>query len=512
MSRLPVRRLLAVGVVAGGLLLWSELRPYDPAPWLADFAALRDSMAAGYANLDWKVARGEVDPARLTRSTDSAIRVAGSDRKATRALQRFVAAFDDGHLDLHRPRPALEAIERRIRQGLATGPLTAELDAAAACSRLGLSTDDTPPLLATEPGYTPLDAEANAFQAGTLVLEPADTVGIVRISLFSPEAYRPACERVWPEFRTHLAPDEPCDGECEERLHAALDARLTVELGGRIAELQAAGSRAIVVDLTGNGGGRDWVDQAARVVTSRTLRSPRVSFVRHPHWVPRFERDLAAVDRDLERTDLDSLRRALLQEARERLALALDEARTPCDVRAIWKSGLPGPRCRNVGSAELYASGAYGWLAPGTVGGLSSAEALFWPGAHGPARGVGTAPLIVLVDRRTASASEYFAAMLRDNGAARIVGERTYGAGCGFTNGGIPVTLPHSGLRLRMPDCLRLRADGTNEVAGITPDVIVEWTDEDDDAARAAKARAALERLDLVAGPVRQRAAVQTAR
>jgi hypothetical protein len=448
-----------------------------------------------------------VDPSRLTRRTDSAIRAAGSDRAARRALQQFVAEFHDGHLSLRRPRPTLEAIERRVRQGFASGPITAALDPGAACARLGLSTDDTPPLLAAVTGYAPLDAEGNAFPAGTLVLASADTVGVVRIALFSPEPYRPACERVWPEFRTTLAPDEPCDGACEERLQAAIDAQLTTELGARISELQAAGSRAIVIDLTGNGGGRDWVDQATRVVTSRTLRSPRVSFVRHPHWVPAFERDLAAVDRDLARTDLDSLRRALLLGARDRFALALDEARTPCDVRAIWDGRLPRPGCRNVGSAELYASGAYGWLAPGTVSGLGSAEALFWPGAHGAARGVGTVPLIVLVDHRTASASEYFAAMLRDNGAARIIGERTYGAGCGYTNGGIPVTLPHSGLRLRMPDCLRLRTDGTNEVAGIIPDVAVDWTEDDDAAARAAKARATLERLDLVTGAVRLREA-----
>jgi hypothetical protein len=238
-------------------------------------------------------------------------------------------------------------------------------------------------------------------------------------------------------------------------------------------------------------------------VTQRTLRSPRVGFVRHPHWVPGFERDLAAVERDLARADLDSLRRTVLLGARARLSQALDEARTPCDLRSIWRDSVPPPACRNVGSAELYATGAYGWLAPGTVAGLSSAEALFWPGARGAARGVGTVPLIVLVDAATASASEYFAAMLRDNDAARVVGERTFGAGCGYTNGGIPVTLAHSGLVLRMPDCLRLRADGTNEVAGITPDVLVDWREDEDDAARAMKARAALERLDLVTGAVR---------
>ena len=57
-----------------------------------------------------------------------------------------------------------------------------------------------------------------------------------------------------------------------------------------------------------------------------------------------------------------------------------------------------------------------------------------------------------------------------------VVGERTYGAGCGMTNGGIPLTLPHSGLEVHMPDCARMRRDGSNEVAGITPDVALPWT------------------------------------
>lgn len=503
MFRFLVRGSLALAAITAGVLAWSGLQPYDPAPWLADFAALRDSMAVGYANLDWKIARGEVNPYLLTRRTDSAIRAAGSSRRARRALQEFVAAFDDGHLGLRRPHPVLEAIEHRVRRGFSNDPVTADLDASAACRRLGLGSDESLPLLARTAGYDALPSEANVFPAGTVTLASGDTVGVVRIALFSAEAYRPACERAWPEFRSTIAADVPCDGDCEDRLYAAVDARLTAELGARIAELEAAGGRAIVIDITGNGGGRDWVDQAARIVTQRTLRSPRVGFVRHPHWVPGFERDLAAVERDLARADLDSLRRTVLLGARARLSQALDEARTPCDLRSIWRDSMPARGCRNIGSAELYATGAYGWLAPGTVAGLSSAEALFWPGARGAARGVGTVPLIVLVDAETASASEYFAAMLRDNDAARVVGERTYGAGCGYTNGGIPVTLAHSGLVLRMPDCLRLRSDGTNEVAGITPDVLVDWREDEDDAARAVKARAALERLDLVTGAVR---------
>ena len=92
------------------------------------------------------------------------------------------------------------------------------------------------------------------------------------------------------------------------------------------------------------------------------------------------------------------------------------------------------------------------------------------------AEGVWRGPLFVLVDRRTGSASEHFAAMLQDGGAATIIGEPTAGSGCGYTGGGTPVTLPHSGFTVRVPDCVRWRADGTNELEGVTPDRAISWS------------------------------------
>jgi hypothetical protein len=56
-----------------------------------------------------------------------------------------------------------------------------------------------------------------------------------------------------------------------------------------------------------------------------------------------------------------------------------------------------------------------------------------------------------------------------------VIGERTYGAGCGYTDGGIRHVLPHTGLDVRLPDCVRARADGMNEVEGVTPDVPIAW-------------------------------------
>ncbi len=82
-------------------------------------------------------------------------------------------------------------------------------------------------------------------------------------------------------------------------------------------------------------------------------------------------------------------------------------------------------------------------------------------------------PLIVLVNQETWSAAEEFAAILQDNRAGVILGERTGGAGCGHTDGAQPVVLANSRAKVSVPDCVRFRADGSNEVRGIIPDVLV---------------------------------------
>jgi C-terminal processing protease CtpA/Prc len=47
--------------------------------------------------------------------------------------------------------------------------------------------------------------------------------------------------------------------------------RLTEELRRTIAELRARDMRILVVDITGNGGGTDWVDQVTRLLTAKPL-------------------------------------------------------------------------------------------------------------------------------------------------------------------------------------------------------------------------------------------------
>jgi len=167
---------------------------------------------------------------------------------------------------------------------------------------------------------------------------------------------------------------------------------------------------------------------------------------------------------------------AALEDAVACLRKAIAESRQTCDRKSLWYTGKSN--CSLLVKDCPHKSGIqYDYREP--------ADRL---------------PLYVVVDRDTWSAAEYFAALLQDNHAATIVGELTGGAGCGYTDGGIPAKLKNSGAEVKMPDCVRFRADETNEVNGITPDVLVPWARRDSPYQRVKKLQSALERC--CSGPV----------
>ncbi|MEQ1690043.1 MAG: S41 family peptidase [Gemmatimonas sp.] len=133
-----------------------------------------------------------------------------------------------------------------------------------------------------------------------------------------------------------------------------------------------------------------------------------------------------------------------------------------------------GPRVHSLFTTRnaSYTTGFLEYLPPGAHG-LPSAGVAFGPARYHYDEGTWSGPLVLLVDRHTASASEDFMVALKDQGAARVIGERTYGAGCGYTDGGIGFVLAHSELLVTMPDCARIRLNGKNEVSGIEVDLEV---------------------------------------
>jgi len=159
-----------------------------------------------------------------------------------------------------------------------------------------------------------------------------------------------------------------------------------------------------------------------------------------------------------------------------------------CEMSWVWReqrSWNPAGCSRLIEAG--FASGETDYLAPGGIEVEDLASAVYWPAAVDSFRGSWSGPVYVLTDSKTASAAEMFGAVMQDNGVAKIVGTNTEGDGCGFMDDDGLVELPHSRLRFRVPNCVRLRRDGSDEVAGVKPDLPVLPVEGEDTRTRVAR-------------------------
>lgn len=449
------------GVKAGWLglvlaLLVAAAPGWDPAPWLADLAQLRGAIDRDYPNRDWLTGEREVSLDRWFDRAAEAIQSSASEADARQAFDRLIERFDDGHLALDWAKPAASG------NGPAA-PLPPPADITAFCAARGYDAGQVSAgTAAALPGYRAIDA-GGPFAAG-LVASGTRQVGVVRIGVFQPAGYPSVCAGAVAATRTPIA--RPCDAACEDRVLTEAYATLTRGLMATVERLRSAGADVLMVDLTRNGGGSEWAEAAARIVTPVALRSAPVGVVRGAGWEARW-RALAT-----------KLRSEATRARRSDRAMLLDYA-AQADAVANGVQPCPGASCPRLARAG-YASGLLPTLRAGQLEGREWGVDVF-SAAQFPYRdGVWTGPVIVLVDDETWSAAEQFAALLQDNGAAVVMGTRTGGAGCGhLDDGGGPVVLAHSGAKLRMPNCMRFRKDGSNEVGGVVPDVPtgVRWND-----------------------------------
>ncbi len=188
------------------------------------------------------------------------------------------------------------------------------------------------------------------------------------------------------------------------------------------------------------------------------------------------------------RLDGQDLRLATRAELNRRLTALIGELRgRGINKLAIDISGNGGGSEWSSEVAAMFASGTLKRTAP-RLAGPKCDRSVLWQGkpacpiyAGEPEieelRGtaVWTGPMAVLVDRRSASAAEEFVTWLKDNGRATIAGERTYGAGCGYVDGGSAIALKAAPLHIMVPNCSRYTGDGINEIEGIAPNVAIDW-------------------------------------
>lgn len=176
----------------------------------------------------------------------------------------------------------------------------------------------------------------------------------------------------------------------------------------------------------------------------------------------------------------------LLSDAVSLFRKALAETKVSDDRDKIWSDKRPATSL--VVDDLIFTTGSVPYLKPGELHNTPAGDKIFYPSSYTYHEGAYGGPLIILVDDGTASAAEYFASILADNGAARTLGTPTLGAGSGYTNGGIKAVLKSSGGIVKMPDCVRLRADGSNEVNGFAPDRLIPWREHDSPYQRATRA------------------------
>jgi C-terminal processing protease CtpA/Prc len=323
------------------------------------------------------------------------------------------------------------------------------------------------PLAALAPGYRALPSAAPEFPIG-LIDTDGGRVGVLKIGLFSAGGAPELCEAALRALA--ISPAAPCEGECRDRVDAWTANRMTEDLAASIEALRAAEAKVLLVDTAGNGGGSQWAEAAARMLSGKRLVSEQGRFVRGEHWIKRFTEDAAALrTAAAKETGAD---RAMLLELAAKIDAMRAEAATPCDASSLLEGGKPA--CAWLGRG-YFGTGVLGSADPDRLRGKAWAASVFSPMEFPYREGVWRGPLIVLVDQDSASATAQFAAVLQDNHAAVIMGAPSDG-GCGHTNGGTPTRLSHSKGILEVPDCARFRADGSNEVRGVQPDVLVGLT------------------------------------
>ncbi|MEO1654895.1 MAG: S41 family peptidase, partial [Bacteroidota bacterium] len=326
------------------------------------------------------------------------------------------------------------------------------------------------------PGFQDLKQTHNPFPAGFIEME-GQKIGLIRIEYFSPSFYSQTAQVLWDDFRESLR--EPCDEHCQESFAQIIEKQLTDYLIQHLENLHHRGIDKLVVDVTGNGGGTEWAFAMARLFSPKTLAAPPFAFVKHPHWQNSLEEQMQAIAQDLQNQALSEELKSHLRQLQSTLKNLQEKAQQNCDPQEIWAQA-------NIACLDLLRHPIPEQLPQAIQGDpqlpqLASKNLLgtarFLPYRRGPFQG----PVYVAIDGGSASATEGFASLLQINQAAVLVGQTTYGVGCGYTNGGIRVDLENIGLRVRMPDCVRYRKDGENEMKGIEPDLPVAWEKSDSD-------------------------------
>lgn len=461
---------------------------FDRNAWLQDYRRLKTALEQDYANLAWFASpQGGVDLPELDHATQAALNHAENDGQARQAILNFVESLHDGHFS------QLPDLAESNAAAVAEPP-DASLDpddAATACAAFdyGFSSQVAFSLpFESLPGFhLQSDGSTQVFRSGLLTRSDGSKIGIVRIPDFKQREYG-LCLEAWHVIARSSVPDR-------KAIKRAVVENWYATLADRLRGLRAAGAALLLVDVGRNDGGNDSGDIAVRLFTDKPVHSARLQVSQSQVGTAYLNEQIQELQHGLELKPDIGTKRLLEQTIARFQDMKSDSAKTHCDLSWAWseRRDWNGPGCHRLMDAGS-AGGPLDYLSAAGRTDIAAAAKLHWPIQAGRVEGSWTGPVYVLTDGGTYSAAEMFAAAMQNNRVARVVGSRTGGDGCGFMIKSDPVVLPNSKLRFRMPNCIRLRADGSDEVAGVVPDLPVLATEGESRRARAARV------LDTVAG------------
>ena len=429
---------------------------WNPQPWIDDLHQIRRTLETKYANLDWLTSVRQVSLDALFDDAQSRIAAASDDAQARSVFERLLRKIDDGHVALDWPSGHISPTEK------ASSPTTPSIPDF--CHALGYAgKPGSVDVVTGLPSYRRLDNDPT-LPIG-LATVAGIRVGLIRIEVFMPRFTPSLCIDAVQELK--ISPAATCSDSCQDAIEQSAYARMTAILEEHLRRLQAEGASVLLVDITNNGGGSEWAEAVARILSRKQLVSESMEFVRGAHWAKHWEsvaRELQNAEKTANPEDKPKLTKWAAQ-----ASAAKEAAQQSCPLQSS---------CPWLGRAG-FSTGLVGAASATSFLGKSWGPTVFSPAQYSYHDGVWTGPVIVLTDQGTGSAAEEFAAVLQDNHVAFILGERTVGAGCGHTDGGTPTLLDHTRAVLEVPDCARIRADGTNEVSGVIPDYLIPWRADD---------------------------------
>ncbi len=500
------RRWILLACVFGHLsALAREPDKFDVTPWRSDLENLESALELRYPNLGW-YASGEERDVDLVKSHQvalGALDAARDEREAKRALVRFVQSFHDSHFQW-----VPSTNERAASAAQAASDVSTESPAPASvlppvCEDLGVEAPDrSAPSFpyASLPNLLRSASEADVFPSAVVRIPGEGKAGLIRISSFTHLQYPALCERAVADLTAQGA------SLSAKGVRDLMKDRWLSELASTLARLKQEKADVLIVDITHNFGGNDFGDWVVRMFTAAPVRSARLLLARGPGAAAYVDDQLRGLRRGL--SLLPEGHAGLPAEFRESIGAfelrrsRLANQRACGSMSWVWREHRRWTPGLCDGLVDMgYASGNFDYLPPVVPGLADIASYVYWPAVVDRYRGSWAGKVYLLTDAEVYSSAEMFAASMRDNGVARIIGQRTGRAGCGNMSASSPIELPYSRLRFHIPDCVRLRADGSNEIAGVAPDIEFAVLPNERGSANAQRLLEVV-RLDLQAAPL----------